>query len=164
MFTPDSVEIARLEQRTQSGARWFFWIAALSLITSLVMLYGSHWGFILSLGITQIIDAIASQAGAGAGSIVKGIAFTLDLSVAGIFALFGVFAGKKHLWAFIAGMVLFGLDALIFLLAQDWLGIAFHAYALYCIFAGFRACRKLLALQAEAKLYAESETQPGVAI
>jgi hypothetical protein len=164
MFTPDSVEMARLEQRTQSGARWFFWIAALSLITSLIMLYGSHWGFILSLGITQIIDAIASEAGAGAGSIVKAVAFALDLSVAGIFALFGVFAGKKHLWAFVTGMVLFGLDALIFLLAQDWFGIAFHAYALYGIFAGFRACRKLLALQAEAKLYTENQPQPEAAV
>ena len=36
---------------------------------------------------------------------------------------------------------IFALDGVIFLLASDWLGVAFHAFVLYCLFRGFRACR-----------------------
>src|SRR3954464_15389563 len=125
-LTPqDSVQLHQLQDRALSGARWFFWIAGLSLITSLVALSGSNWGFLLSLGITQAIDGIAQVTGAdGTG---KAIALVLDLSIAGVCVLFGVLAGKKHLWAFILGMVLFGLDALILVLVKDWIGVAFHA-------------------------------------
>jgi hypothetical protein len=144
----------QLQDRALSGARWFFWIAGLSLITSLVALSGSNWGFVLSLGITQVIDGIAKVS--GADGVGKAIALVLDLSIAGVFVLFGVLAGKKQLWAFILGMVLFALDALILLLVQDWIGVAFHAYALFSIFGGFQACRKFLDLQAQARIYSES--------
>jgi hypothetical protein len=150
----DSIQSHQLQDRALSGARWFYWIAGLSLITSLVALSGSNWGFVLSLGVTQVIDGIAKVSGAdGAG---KAIALVLDLTIAGVFVVFGVLASKKLLWAFILGMVLFGLDALILVFVQDWIGVVFHAYALYCIFAGFQACRKWLELQAQTGIYSES--------
>ena len=34
-------ELNRLQQRASSGARWFYWIAALSLFNSIVYLSGS---------------------------------------------------------------------------------------------------------------------------
>jgi hypothetical protein len=45
--------------------------------------------------------------------------------------------------AVMVGMVLFALDGLIFLLAQDWLGVGFHALVLWWLFRGFGACRQL---------------------
>jgi len=45
-----------LEQRCKSGARWFFWIAGLTIVTSLMALSGGGYAFFLSLGITQFID------------------------------------------------------------------------------------------------------------
>ena len=68
---------------------------------------------------------------------------TLDLLSAGAVVLFGVFAHKRHLWAFVVGMVLIALDGLIFLIAQDWLGVGFHVFVLYCLFRGAKACREL---------------------
>ena len=62
----------------------------------------------------------------------------LDLLAAAVFILFGVFANKGHRWAFIVGMVLFALDGLIFLLAQDWIGVGFHVFVLYCFFRGLK--------------------------
>ena len=59
------------------------------------------------------------------------------------FVVFGIFANKRQHWAFIAGMILFGLDGMISLLIQDWLGLGFHAFALYCIFRGFAASREM---------------------
>ncbi|MFN8597714.1 MAG: hypothetical protein U0559_16215, partial [Anaerolineae bacterium] len=50
-------------------------------------------------------------------------------------------------WALILGMVLYGLDGLIFIWAQDWLGLAFHGYALFMMYLGLQAYRKLEALE-----------------
>ena len=128
-----------VEQRLKGSVSWFYWIAGLSLVNSIAAVSGSDWRFILGLGITQLFDAIGGGFG-GAGKIVV---LVLDLIAAGVFILFGVFAHKRHTWAFVTGMVLFALDGLIFLLAQDWLGVGFHVLALYFLFRGFKACREL---------------------
>ncbi|HEX5218515.1 MAG TPA: GYF domain-containing protein [Verrucomicrobiae bacterium] len=134
----DAATLAQLK----SGASWFYWIAALSLVNSIVAFTGSDWRFIIGLGITQLFDAIGHEIASGG----KIVALVLDLITAGVFILFGVFANKGHLWAFIVGMVLFALDGLIFLLAQDWIGVAFHVFVLYCLFRGVQACRQLKAV------------------
>ena len=125
--------------QVKSGANWFYWIAGLSLVNSISAFTGSDWRFILGLGVTQIIDAFGQHID-GAG---KFVALVLDILAAGVLVLFGVFGNKGHLWAFIVGMVLFALDGVIFLLAQDWLGVAFHAFVLYCLFRGLQGSRAL---------------------
>lgn len=127
--------------KLKSGASWFYWIAGLSLINTIAAFSGSDWRFIVGLGITQVFDALGNEFG-GAGKV---IVLLLDLFVAGMFIAFGVFANKGHLWAFITGMVLFALDGILFVLAQEWIGVAFHAFVLYCFFRGMQACRELKA-------------------
>jgi hypothetical protein len=131
----DASAVAQLK----SGASWFYWIAALSLINSISAATGSSWRFIVGLGITQIFDELGNHMGTGG----RWVALALDLLAASVFVLFGVFAHKAHQWPFIAGMILFALDGVIFLLGPDWLGVAFHGFVLYCLFRGFRACRAL---------------------
>ena len=132
-------ERLKLERSFKSGANWFFWIAGLSIINSVIIIAGGQWNFIVGLGITQVIDAIAHEI----GSAGIGVALVLDILVAGVFVLFGIFARKKYLWAFIIGMILYTLDGLLFLLAGDWLGIAFHILVLFFIFGGISALKKL---------------------
>jgi hypothetical protein len=151
MFTDQNLQIARLAQRANSGARWFFWIAALSLITSVILLSGSHYKFMVSLGTTQLVTEIANATSADLGNAGTAIAVVFDLLAAGLFVGFGVLAGKRYLWAYVVGLVVFGLDTLVLILFQDWLGIIFHLLVIYWIFLGFNACRQLLALQREAE-------------
>jgi hypothetical protein len=136
-------ETGALQSQLQSGANWFYWIAGLSLINSLAALFGSNWRFIAGLGITQIIDMIASEGFDNAGTTARVVAFIFDLLVACVFVVFGIFAGKKMTWAFAVGMFIYGLDAMLFLLGMDILALAFHAYAFYCLFRGLRACQQL---------------------
>ena len=131
------VEDIGFERAIKSGASWFYWIAALSVVNSVSALMGGSWRFIFSLGITELVDAFAAQM----GTTGKSVALGLNATVAGVFVLFGVFAGKRHGWAFIAGMVLFALDGLLTALLQEWISVAFHAFALYCIFKGYQAHR-----------------------
>jgi hypothetical protein len=132
----DSAAAAQLK----SGASWFYWIAGLSVVNSIIAFSGSGGGgFVVGLGVTQLIDGFG-QSMEGGG---KMVAIFLDVIAAGIFVLFGVFANKQHTWAFIVGMLLYALDGLLFLLFQLWLGLGFHAFVLFCLFRGFQACRAL---------------------
>jgi len=125
----------------RSGASWFYWVAGLSLVNTVMALAGSPIRFIFGLGVTSLI----SEFGRRFGTAGQGVALVLDLLAAGVLVLFGFFANKGHSWAFVVGVVLFALDGVIFLLAQDWLGVGFHAFVLFCIIRGFIACRELKA-------------------
>ncbi len=132
-------ERLKIEGQIKGGASWFFWIAGLSIINTIIFLAGAQWSFIIGLGVTQLVAGVASEAGSSA----KIVAFIVTLIFAGIFVFFGIFSGKRHNWAFIVGMILYALDGLLFLLVPDWLSIGFHVFALFCIFAGLRANFKL---------------------
>ena len=149
-------EKLKVEKRFQSGADWFFWIAGLSLINSIILLAGSEWGFIVGLGVTRIVDSIGLVIAEEVGIAGKIIAFIFDVIVAGIFVLFGVFARRRHKWAFITGMILYALDGLIFLLVMDILSIGFHIFALFCIYGGFKALGKLSEVEDTPSIEAQS--------
>ncbi len=135
-----------LERAASGGASWFYWIAGLSIVNSAIVLFGGEWSFIVGLGVTQIVDAIVAGIIEEVGTtsmVPKLIGFGIAAAVAGIFVFFGWFANRRHAWAFIVGMVLYVFDGMLFLLVGDWLSIGFHGFALFCIWAGFAACRKL---------------------
>ena len=125
----------------RSGARWFFWIAGLSIVNSVLFWAGSNWSFVVGLGMTDVANAFGQIAITGATGTVVALCFDA-LIVAG-FAGLGLMAQKGAQWAFIVGMVAYGLDALLLLWATDWLSVAFHGLALFYLWRGFRASRAL---------------------
>jgi len=139
---------AEAYQRYKSGANWFYWIAGLSLVTSIVSFAGGGWRFLISLGSTQFLDAFAEgMSRALEGDAPRIIALVLDFVVTGVFVLFGVLAGKKMLWAYMAGMVVFGVDGLVSLLFQDLIGVLAHGVVLFFMARGYMAGRELMALE-----------------
>jgi hypothetical protein len=120
-----NLEIARQEVDAgiRRGANWFYWIAILSVVNSVIGLGGSNARFIVGLGMTDMAGA--------ARSIVSAIA------VGGVVSL-GYFANKRQKWAFIAGMALYAADAAILISLQQWLSAAFHAFVLYLLWEGFK--------------------------
>jgi hypothetical protein len=128
--TPGAVSPA-----VRGGASWFYWIGALSVINTLIAMSGNGTRFIFGLGITQFTDAIGAHGGGG-GSVA---ALIVTVFIAGIFAIFGYFGGRGHKWAFIVGMALYGLDAGLCVLGGIILSAAFHAWALFRMFGGFKA-------------------------
>lgn len=136
----------RLEAQFRNGANWFFWIAGMSLVNSLVGLFGGQWGFVIGLGVTQVIDAVLTSGDGHVGSRLIGPLLTA--AVAGVFLACGHFARQGKRSFFIAGIVLYVLDSLIFVVVRDLLAIAFHAFALYCLVKGMRAKDQLDSLPA----------------
>lgn len=136
----------KLNAKLKSGAGWFYWVAALSVINSIIILANGEWSFLFGMGITQLVDGVVL--GIFDGSVntpasAKFIGLGLVVLISSIFALFGWQGNKRAKWAFLVGMVLYGLDALILLSVSDYLGIAFHFWVLFGLFAGYRACNEL---------------------
>jgi len=150
------LQVIRLHQQAAGGARWFYWIAGLSFINAIIHAGGSTATFLIGLGITQVISAIAHDAGSAANAV--GLA--LNAFVAGIFVIFGVFAVKRHSWAFVLGMILYALDGLLLLLVMDVAGIVFHGLALFFIFKGLKASNVLNEMLRQA---AAAAAAPGAA-
>jgi hypothetical protein len=136
-------EQLKLESQFKNGANWFYWIAGLSVINSLILIFGGEISFIVGLGITQLVDAIAWEFRNSAGMNLDFVFFTASLLISGIFVLFGFLSRKKIMGIYIAGMVLYALDGLIFLLIGDWLSLGFHVFVLFSLFGGLKALRVL---------------------
>ena len=139
-------EMAKQTAAFKGGANWFYWIAGLSVVNSVISLLQGGLGFIFGLGVTQVVDAVGAaiveQQGDGAG-IIRIIVLGASVFVAGFFVLFGWLANQGLGWAFLIGMFLYALDGLLFLLVQDWLSLGFHVFALYSMFNGYTALRRL---------------------
>lgn len=149
VVTPLELKL-RYQNRLRSGANWFFWIAALSVINSLLMAVNSSITFIFGLASTQIIDALAYIFGQKMQlesiNTLRIIGWVLNLLIVAIFVLFGVFAHKGRKWAFYAGMILYLLDAFAALFIwdkPDLLSFAFHLIVIWGLAGGLRALSQL---------------------
>ena len=74
------MQIAAALVGIKRSAGWFDWIAALSVVNSVISLFNGNWTFVLGLGITQVIDYLAQRSGNSRGQL---IGFVVTLLVAG---------------------------------------------------------------------------------
>lgn len=137
-YSAYSAEYEYLEKTQRSGASWFYWIAALSVINTVIMLFDGSWAFSIGLAFTQVLDAVAHEI-----PKITVVLLFVELLVVLFFVAIGYFANQRMLWAFIFGTVIYIADALLCLLFQDWVSLAIHGYALYGI---IRGCSALIAM------------------
>ena len=126
------------ERRCRSSARWLFWVAALSVVNSAATLAGQPWRFAVGLAITQLSDGLALHTAYGIA-----IVAVADAVFLGAFALLGRFAQRGRPWAFVAGALFYAVDGLIFAVAGEWVGAAFHALVVVIALRGLDAARRL---------------------
>lgn len=130
----------RLHQEIKSGASWFYFIAALTAVNTVVTFAGGSLSFILALGVTQVIDSALSGAEQG----LRLVGLLLNLAICAGIGLCGFFGNRHNQTAFVAGMVAYALDSAIFVMGQDWLGAGLHGVGLFFMFKGFLALRKFV--------------------
>jgi len=126
-----------LKNRMNSGLNWFYWIAGLSIVNSILFFTNMNVSFVAGLGVTQVVDAIFkdNQSASYIGIIIN------TLFIIG-FVLLGRFSKKSNV-LIIAGIVIYSLDTLIFLIIKDWWSIGFHIFAIIGIISGLTAKIKL---------------------
>jgi hypothetical protein len=141
----DLVRFQLLQKRGTGGA-WFYWIGGASILNSVLSAAGTQWGLALGLGVTYLIDGLAQ----GFSNTVRTpiYAFIIDMAIAGGFLLIGRAARRGNLGWYAVGIALYAVDGILFVLVQDFLGIAVHAIAIYGLISGWRAARSLKQLEA----------------
>jgi len=61
----------------------------------------------------------------------------VDLIIGALFVVFGYYAGKKQAWAFVAGLILYAIRAL---LQFNIIALVIRAFLMFRIFQGLQAC------------------------
>ena len=145
---------AYLAERADSGANWFYWLAALSLGNSIWSFFSVGVQFVFGLGIAMLADALATQAGSGWRLVALGFAMFLSAG----FAILGIFA-RRSPPLFLAGIVVYGFDAVVLLVFQAWIHAAVHGYVLFRLIKGWLALGDLRALPAEGEPVAAAVPQ-----
>lgn len=158
--------VEELNQRIaaiRSGAGWFYWVAGLSMINTMLNFFEADINFMLGLGITQFADAIAIEFD---NTIVKSIALIFNLSIAFLFFYLGKKANERKKWAFIVGMIILALDSLIFFFIEDYFGLGFHIFAIVMIYSqGFNNLKRAEELETKVReLMQESWDKDGMEV
>jgi len=150
LYTPETVdtfERLKLIKQLKNGANWFFWIAGLSLVNTIVFLFDGSMYFVVGLGITQIVDGVfyvlGTEINSDLGLFFQIVGLVINLVLLGALVFFGFKARKQKKWAFITGLILYGLDVLILIWVGDLFSILFHALALFGFYQGLKAAGKL---------------------
>lgn len=126
------IEESRFRRAVRSGAGWFFWIAAMSLINSFAAFSGSEAGFALGLSIVYPLGEAGASFGA-AGSLV---ALVLGLALTLLYCFFGVAGWKKYFMPYLMGMSLYAGDTALAFVTFDWISAAIHVVALVFMYQG----------------------------
>lgn len=113
--------------------QWLLIIGFLSIINTILLAAESTVHFIFGLGITQIIDSVSFST----FEHYKVISFLVSFLFSGVFLFLGYFARRKKQWAYLTGLVLYGLDTSVFIYFNDWLSTAFHIFVLIAIIRGY---------------------------
>ena len=146
IITPEDIQTARNKKTEQEVSekisekkspnrmyQWFFVIGILSVINTVILAAKSTVHFIFGLGITQIIDTLSFTTFEN----YKAVVLVFSFLISGIFIALGYFAKAKLKWAYLTGLVLYGLDTTIFVYSNDWLSAAFHIFVLIAIIRGY---------------------------
>jgi MFS family permease len=136
------------ESHLKSGSGWFIWIAGLSVVNTISAYSGSTWGFAAGLGMTQLVDAVAQRL--GTAGLMVGL-FINAMAVA-FFLFLWAFARRGQKWAFVTGLVVYGLDTILTITLGLWLSLIIHALAIMGMVRGMKASSELQRLEAQRQM------------
>lgn len=126
------------------GAHWFYWLAAASIINSLIVFFFRTPNSMAAFGITRWTDGTAG--GLTAEGVVPPMlasALAINMLIALVFAAFGYFASRGNDVAFVLGIFLYVIDTMLVIGLRDFFGFGFHLVGLYFLTRGLLASRHL---------------------
>ena len=120
------------------GANWFFWVAILAAVSSLLVHFFNFYDHFVGLGVSHYFELNAA-AGTDSQRIT---ALLISLAATGLLAVFGYFARHGNDIAFILGMFLYFIDGVVLLGYREFFAFAFHLFAIFFLCKGLLASRR----------------------
>jgi hypothetical protein len=155
------------QQVIASGTSWLYWVAALSLINSILVQANVDWSFALGTTVSLYVDAIAMniKQGGQAGNTPALIAVAVNAVLAAIVAGAGWIASQGNRIVIGLAMLIYLLDGALLLtlpMAFIILPLVFHALVLWNLWRAFQAAGELAAIEEEVAMLAWSLPAPTV--
>ncbi len=123
-------------QAIGSAAGWLMFIAGCTAVNGAMQLFHSDWGLALGAEVLYIVTGLAK----GIGGITESIITVVTTAfLAGFYFVLFKFSTTGKAWPFFVAIAFYGLDTVISLFAQSWIGIAVHCWALFSLAMGVKA-------------------------
>jgi hypothetical protein len=131
------IEMSTALESIHKGANWFYWIVGLSLVNLVLAFAKSDTHFIIGLAMSELASGFI--VGDDAGAAFMGFGAIMLVVILGLFVFIGKKAHKPHKGLFLAGIILYLADGLIYLAFSDFLPAAFHGYVIFNLWMGYKA-------------------------
>jgi MFS family permease len=143
--------LAELRKNLCSSAGWFYWIAGLSILNTILILAGVEVSFVVGLGVTIVVDAIgmALVEQEGLDARVQWVTTILSVAFSLLFVFFGYAGTRQWMALYVVGMVLYGLDAVLCLVLGSYMQFGFHLLALFFLYKAFPVLKELRAFEGD---------------
>ena len=122
-----------------NGVSWFLWIAILSSCNTIALIFHQNLHFVVGLGINYVLLGIMEGIQRASGANLIPIGFFLTFVVSGLFLWIWTKSKKENQKIYLTGLIIYGIDTIIFVFTKDWFSIAFHLFAFWVLFVGYRA-------------------------
>ena len=121
------------------GANWFFWLAILSVINTLLVFQYRLPNTPVALAITQWLDGTAG----GFNPTMSTQSLIINLLIAAALAGFGYLARRGSDLAFVVGIFLYVVDSILMIGLRDLFGFSVHLIGLFFLVKGLLASRHI---------------------
>lgn len=122
-----------------SGVSWFLWIAILSGLNIIASIFHQNLNFVAGLGVNYLILGMMDGIHRALGVDLMPVGFFLTLLVSGLFLWIWNKSKKENQNVYLAGLIIYGLDTLIFIFTKEWFSLGFHILALWMLYNGYKA-------------------------
>jgi len=122
-----------------NGVSWFLWIAILSSCNTIALIFHQNLHFVVGLGINYVLLGIMEGIQRASGANLIPIGFFLTFVVSGLFLWIWTKSKKENQKIYLTGLIIYGIDTIIFIFTKEWFSIAFHLFAFWVLFVGYRA-------------------------
>ncbi|MBS1994074.1 MAG: hypothetical protein JSS83_26370 [Cyanobacteria bacterium SZAS LIN-3] len=130
-------------QKIASSAGWFLWIAGCTFINIILYSIKNDTRLVLGATTVEVAAIIFNDLSALSPEVKIIITYVIGIIGSGIYLALMKPASQGRIWAFVIGIVLYGLDGVANVLMQAWMGTAIHAWGLYSLAGGVQAAMAL---------------------
>lgn len=121
------------------GASWFLLIGIISMLNIMFFATKQDVQFILGLGINYIILGVADGIKQSLGLNLFPIAYVLTFLISTVFLFIWKKSKSESKTVYLIGLILYGLDSLIFVFSKEWWNLGFHIFAFLLLASGYNA-------------------------
>lgn len=121
------------------GAVLFLWIGIFSALNILSIIVHQNLQFIAGLGINYIILGVMDGILRATGVNLIIVGYALAFLVSGLFIFIWKKSKQENKAIYLTGLIIYGLDTIIFVFTKEWFSLGFHVFALLMLGNGYNA-------------------------